>query len=160
MDYTVIETPLGSLMLAGVGETLSLVNFYDDYSAAHPEALAGWAFSTRCLRRAQSQFQQYFDHKRSHFDLDLDIRGTQFQRSVLKAVAAIPYGQTMSYGEIAALLGRPKAARAVGRANGNNRLPIVIPCHRVIASDGRLTGYNNGGISIKQKLIDHERAAS
>lgn len=157
MEYTTIETQFGSLLLAGQGEALSLISFYDDeYRAAHRQSMADWVPSSHCLQRAKEQLSEYFSGQRTQFDLELNIAGTAFQQLVLSAVSNIPYGQTKSYGEIAGLLGKPKAARAVGSANRSNRLPIVIPCHRVVGQDGRLVGYNNGGVSIKRKLIDYE----
>lgn len=98
------------------------------------------------------QLQEYFDGRRLIFELPLDLRGSSFQKVVWNAVAAIPFGRTASYGQIAQLIGRPGASRAVGAANGQNPLPIVIPCHRVIGADGSLTGYSSG-LPIKRQLL-------
>ena len=103
---------------------------------------------------AQEQIEAYLDGHRTHFDLKLDLRGTPFQKKALQAVAAIPYGETRTYGEIAKTLGRPRAARAVGSANARNCLPLVIPCHRVVAAHG-LGGYA-GGLELKRKLLKLE----
>lgn len=100
----------------------------------------------------ERQLTEYLEGRRRVFELDLDLRGTDFQKEVWGAVAAVPYGQTATYGEIAHLIGRPRASRAVGAANGANPIPIVIPCHRVIGADGSLTGYG-GGLPTKRRLL-------
>jgi methylated-DNA-[protein]-cysteine S-methyltransferase len=104
---------------------------------------------------AVEQLEQYFAGERVEFDLALDMHGTQFQRDVWDALLTIPYGETCSYGEIAKRIGRPDRARAVGAANGSNPVSIIVPCHRVIGSDGSLTGYG-GGLPRKRWLLDHE----
>ncbi len=101
------------------------------------------------------QLDEYFAGRRRGFDLELAPRGTDFQLRVWRALAEIPYGETVSYADIAERLGRPGAARAVGRANGTNPIPIVVPCHRVIGADGSLTGYG-GGLPIKRALLELE----
>ena len=111
------------------------------------------------LREALEQLEEYFEGKRREFDLPLQLSGTPFQMRVWRALQAIPYGETRSYGEVARMVGCPKAARAVGAANGANPLAIVVPCHRVIQSDGRLGGYG-GGLRLKQFLLDLERRVS
>ena len=109
------------------------------------------------LDAAEAQLAEYFAGTRRTFDLDLDPAGTDFQLRAWKALRRIPYGQTISYGEQAAELGDPGAARAVGAANGRNPLSIVVPCHRVVAASGALTGFA-GGLDTKAWLLDHERA--
>lgn len=104
---------------------------------------------------ALDQIAEYLGRYRREFDLPLDVHGTDFQRHMWAAVAAIPYGETRTYADIAQLIGKPKAVRAVGAANGANPLPLVVPCHRVIGSDGSLTGYG-GGLDVKRKLLDME----
>jgi O-6-methylguanine DNA methyltransferase len=106
--------------------------------------------------RAIGQLQEYFEGKRERFDLPLDLRGTPFQLRVWRALQAIPFGQTRSYKDIASELGHPAAFRAVGRANGSNPVPIVIPCHRVLRSDGGLGGFSSG-LDIKVQLLAMER---
>ena len=101
------------------------------------------------------QIAEYLAGRRREFDLPLDVRGTDFQRRAWAAVAAIPYGQTRTYSQVAQAIGRPAAVRAVGAANGANPLPLVVPCHRVLGSDGSLTGYG-GGLDVKRKLLDME----
>jgi O-6-methylguanine DNA methyltransferase len=105
---------------------------------------------------ALDQIAEYLAGRRREFDLPLDVRGTDFQRRMWAAVAAIPYGQTRTYADIARVLGQPRAVRAVGAANGANPLPLIVPCHRVIGSDGSLTGYG-GGLDVKRKLLEMEQ---
>lgn len=106
---------------------------------------------------AMRQIREYFEGRRRIFDLPLDLRGSSFQKAVWTTVERVPYGRTASYSEIAVLLGRPKACRAVGAANGANPIPIVIPCHRIVGANGSLTGYG-GGVSSKRWLLVHEGA--
>ncbi len=110
------------------------------------------------LRAAATQLDEYFAGTRREFDLPLDLRGTLFQNRTWSALAEIPYGATVSYAEQACRLGVPRAARAVGAANGSNPLPIVLPCHRVIGANGALTGYG-GGLEVKRWLLAHEAGA-
>ena len=107
------------------------------------------------LCEATRQLREYFAGERGRFELRLAARGTEFQRRVWRELERIPYGQTRSYGQIAAAVGAPRSVRAVGAANGRNPLPIVVPCHRVIGADGRLTGYG-GGLPLKQLLLELE----
>ena len=107
------------------------------------------------LDETERQLDRYFEGTLTEFDLPLGPRGTPFQQQVWAALCDIPYGETISYGELARRVGRPGSARAVGAANGSNPISIIIPCHRVIGSDGRLTGYG-GGIDRKAWLLDHE----
>jgi O-6-methylguanine DNA methyltransferase len=104
---------------------------------------------------ALDQVAEYLNGARREFDLPLDLRGTEFQRRVWATVAGIPYGQTRTYADIARAIGKPKAVRAVGAANGANPLPLVVPCHRVLGSDGSLTGYG-GGLDVKRQLLEME----
>jgi methylated-DNA-[protein]-cysteine S-methyltransferase len=146
---TQLESPVGPLGLIASDDALIAIDF---------DAAAG-ASDDRdhpLLARARRQLSEYFAGSRSVFDLPLAPEGSQWQRAVWTALGAIPFASTLSYAEIARALGRPKAARAVGAANGKNPIPIVIPCHRVIGADGSLTGYG-GGIEKKRWLIAHER---
>jgi O-6-methylguanine DNA methyltransferase len=104
---------------------------------------------------ALDQIAEYLDGQRREFDLPLDVRGTEFQRRAWAAVAAIPYGEMRTYADIARMIGKPQAVRAVGAANGANPLPLVVPCHRVLGSDGSLTGYG-GGLDVKRRLLEME----
>lgn len=107
------------------------------------------------LEEAYKQLDEYFKGERKEFDLKLSLQGTTFQKEVWKELMNIPYGQVATYKQVAVAIGNPKAVRAVGNANNKNKLPIVIPCHRVIGSNGKLVGYA-GGLSVKQWLLNHE----
>lgn len=154
MYYTCLETPIGVLLLAGEGGALREIRFPKNGRAASPEV--GWRESSAELDSAIRQLTEYFAGGRRKFDLRLELDGTEFQRAVWQEVARIPYGETRSYGDIARAIGRPSACRAVGAANGRNPIPIVIPCHRVIGSDRRLTGFG-GGLDIKEALLALEQ---
>lgn len=125
----------------------------------HPGRWERWPGGTGAglMDAAVMQAEEYFSGRLLEFDLPLQFDGTAFQKSVWKQLQRIPYGETLSYGEVAAAIGKPKAVRAVGAANGRNHLPIVVPCHRVIGSDGKLTGFG-GGMTLKQSLLKHEAA--
>jgi methylated-DNA-[protein]-cysteine S-methyltransferase len=150
MRYAVIETPLGELTLASTPRGLTSIYF----GRTLPE---GGVVDVESNRVYINQIEEYFLGRRTAFDFPLDLRGTDFQVAVWRELLEIPYGQTRTYGEIAKKLGKPRAARAVGMANHDNRIPIVVPCHRVVGHDGSLTGYA-GGLQIKQQLLDHERS--
>ena len=107
------------------------------------------------LNRAIEQLEEYFRGERSEFDIRLDLEGSEFQRLVWRALAAIPFGETRSYGAVARAVGRPSAARAVGAATGRNPAPIIVPCHRVVGASGALTGFA-GGLDTKRALLAHE----
>lgn len=111
------------------------------------------------LRQAVLQLEEYFDGRRTSFDLPLDLRGTEFQQLAWRALASIPYGETTSYGVQAARIGRSRAVRAVGAANGRNPISIVLPCHRVVGADGSLTGFA-GGIETKRELLAFEKKSA
>lgn len=116
--------------------------------------------SSPVLDKARKQLDEYFAGKRKNFQIPVLMEGTQFQQSVWDAVNGIPFGKVLSYGEVGHETGRPTAGRAVGGAVGANPVPIIIPCHRVLASDGRITGYSGGnGIETKAWLLDHEGIA-
>jgi methylated-DNA-[protein]-cysteine S-methyltransferase len=150
MYYCYLPTPIGDLLLAGDDEALSLVGFPDGKMRYEPEP--AWVQDEAPFAAARQQLNEYFAGKRKHFDLPLKLNGTEFQLQVLDELQRIPYGETTSYGDIANRIGRPKAVRAVGRANGRNPIPIIVPCHRVIGSNGSLTGFG-GGIGAKQALL-------
>ncbi len=150
MYYCFLETPIGELLLAGENGALSMIGFPKGSMRREPEP--DWIFNEQPLAEACSQLREYFAGERREFDLPLQLNGTEFQVSVLEALQEIPYGQTTSYGEIAKRIGRPKAVRAVGAANGRNPIPIVVPCHRVIGSTGDLTGFG-GGLDTKEALL-------
>lgn len=156
--YTYIDTPVGKLMLAGCDDHgLRYIAFQCGKGALAPKP--EWKQSASPFRAVERQLREYFQGKRTDFDLHLHPKGTPFQQAVWQALLKIPYGQTRSYGDIARAVGRPTAVRAVGLANGRNPLPIVVPCHRVIGADGNLVGYG-GGLHVKQALLDREREVS
>lgn len=153
--YTTVDSPLGPILLAGNNEGLRELNFQE---GKRPTPIgADWEKNAAPFAETVAQLQAYFDGELQEFDLPLAPTGTPFQITVWRELQAIPYGETISYGELARRIGKPKAARAVGSANGANPLPLVVPCHRVVGSDGRLTGYG-GGLPIKEALLAHERS--
>jgi methylated-DNA-[protein]-cysteine S-methyltransferase len=157
MIYTTMPSPIGRLTLTGDGHALTSIYFErDERLPRRPPA--DWREDARGLRDARAQLQDYFAGKRTSFDLPLALNGTPFQLKVWRALLRIPFGATASYGDIAAAIGRPGASRAVGGANHRNPIPIVVPCHRVIGSDGSLTGYG-GGEDRKRRLLALERPA-
>jgi methylated-DNA-[protein]-cysteine S-methyltransferase len=157
MLYCRIPSPLGPLLLAGDEDALRIVHFDQP---GRPATLGeGWEESEKPFADARRQLEQYFQGKLRTFDLALRPEGTPFQLKVWKALRRIPYGETRSYLDIAERLGDSRAVRAVGAANGRNPIPIIIPCHRVIGSNGSLTGYG-GGIQIKARLLALEGAAA
>lgn len=152
--YSLLDSPIGELLLTGDGTSVTAI-----WMLSHRSE---WK-QTQTLRRddgalgsTRAQLTAYFAGERFDFDLPLAPAGTSFQRKVWNALCEIPYGATISYGEMARRIGQPTAARAVGLANGSNPLPIVVPCHRVIGADGSLTGFG-GGIERKRWLLAHER---
>jgi methylated-DNA-[protein]-cysteine S-methyltransferase len=152
--YTIHPSPLGDLLLTMGDGGLTGV-----YMHAHdPRPLPGCARDEAPFAAATAQLDEYFAGERTTFDLRLAPSGTPFELRVWDELKRIPYGQTTTYGELARLLGRPGAARAVGRANGRNPISIVVPCHRVIGASGALTGYA-GGLERKQALLALEGAA-
>ncbi|MHB8079166.1 MAG: methylated-DNA--[protein]-cysteine S-methyltransferase [Candidatus Krumholzibacteriia bacterium] len=145
----VVPSPLGPLRLTGDGAALTAIDFH-----AGGRAAAGRP-ADPLLREAARQLAAYFAGRLRVFDLPLAPHGTPFRRAVWEALLGVPWGATASYGQIARRIGRPRAVRAVGAANGANPLPIVIPCHRIVGADGSLTGYA-GGLAIKAQLLELE----
>jgi methylated-DNA-[protein]-cysteine S-methyltransferase len=157
MNYQYLETPIGKLLIAGDGETVRVIAFPKNGCPRDPQP--GWIEgSTGAIEETARQLREYFTGRRREFELPLAPEGTKFQKSVWRELQGIPYGRTISYGELARRVGNPKASRAVGAANGANPIPIVIPCHRVIGANGKLTGFG-GGLPIKEKLLDLESRA-
>jgi methylated-DNA-[protein]-cysteine S-methyltransferase len=148
------STPVGRLRLAGDEEGLRSISFQNRFQPA--ELAEGWQRIREPFREAIVQLDAYFAGELRLFDLVLAPEGTPFQREVWSTLTTIPYGETLSYGELARRLGRSNASRAVGAANGRNPIPIIIPCHRVIGADGSLTGFG-GGLEIKRRLLELER---
>ena len=154
MFYDIIDTPLGQMTL--IGDEHSLIHI-ELPEAKRPLMLASeWRRDANRFSEERRQFDQYFSGTSNTFDLPLAPSGTPFQKEVWRALCDIGYGETISYGELASRIGRPKASRAVGLANGANPLSIIVPCHRVIGANGSLTGYG-GGMNAKRWLLDHEK---
>jgi methylated-DNA-[protein]-cysteine S-methyltransferase len=150
-----IDSPVGALLLAGDSRGLTRLHFQAGPDPLRPPA--GWRQDAAAFVQTIGQLDEYFAGKRRTFQLPLAPAGTAFQLSVWQALRAIPYGDTVSYGQLAHQLGLPNGARAVGLANGANPLPIIVPCHRVIGADGSLTGFG-GGLPIKRALLSLEGA--
>jgi methylated-DNA-[protein]-cysteine S-methyltransferase len=152
--YTTMDSPIGELLLVGDGETLSGLYMQD---GRKPKRIAAnWSESSAAFAGVKRQLEEYFAGERTTFEVKLAPEGAPFEREVWHALEAIPYGETVSYGEIARRVGQPTAARAVGTANGRNPISVIVPCHRVIGADGSLTGYG-GGLERKRLLLELER---
>lgn len=151
--YTELDSPIGRLTLTGNGRALTGVHLAERPTAGGRRDDG----DDEALREARRQFAEYFAGERRVFDLPLEALGTAFQRGVWQALRDIPHAETISYGELARRIGNPQARRAVGLANGRNPLPIVVPCHRVIGTNGRLVGFR-GGLERKRWLLAHEQA--
>ena len=150
MYYCYLPTPIGDLLLAGTEDALAFVGFPEGPMRRDPDP--AWIFSEKPFAAARRELTEYFAGERKSFGLKLAPTGTEFQLDVLRELQKIPYGTTTSYADIASRIGRPKAVRAVGAANGRNPIPIIIPCHRVIGSGGALTGFG-GGLPTKEALL-------
>ena len=146
-----LKTPIGYLELLGSSKGLQRINFLDFSVKIHR--------IPSCLNEAVNQLEEYFYGRLNEFSVPLDFVGTSFQLKVWEELQKIPYGSTVSYLEIAQRLGNTNTFRAVGGANANNPLPIIVPCHRVIGSNGKLVGYA-GGLKRKKWLLEHENAFS
>lgn len=151
--YRSMDSPVGKLTLAGTAGRLRHLRMVDQ---TYEPSRVGWEPDDAAFPDAVDQLEQYFRGERREFRLELDLVGTAFQRRVWEALLTIPYGETRSYGQIAAQLDAPGASRAVGLANGHNPIGIIVPCHRVIGANGSLTGYG-GGLDKKRALLDMER---
>lgn len=155
-QYTVIDSPYGPLTLVADGDILSGLYMTDQRHRPAVETFGDRVDGGGVLAEAGEQLEAYFAGRLKKFTLELGPHGTAFQRRVWDLLTDIPYGETRTYGELAADLGNPKASRAVGLANGRNPIGIVIPCHRVVGASGDLTGYG-GGLRRKQRLLELER---
>jgi methylated-DNA-[protein]-cysteine S-methyltransferase len=152
--FSYFESPVGTLLLAGDGSGLRQIVFPAGGRPAPADK--AWTNESSALSEPVRQLRAYFGGEIEEFDLSLAPEGTPFQQKVWHELCRIPYGETISYGELARRIGNPNASRAVGLANGSNPIPIIIPCHRVIGSNGKLTGYG-GGLPIKEKLLALEK---
>jgi len=157
MHYSYMDSPVGRLLLAGSREAIAFIRFSTGARAGGADA--GWVRDDAQFVQLRRQLEEYFSGHRQHFDLPLAPSVSEFQGRVLTELQRIPYGETRSYQDIARAIGNPKAVRAVGGANGSNPIPIVIPCHRVVGSNGTLTGFG-GGLEAKRFLLDLERRHS
>ena len=144
------QSPIGAVEILGTQDGVFAMNFVDNPGSTDVELPAA-------LKECIKQVGEYFKAERKEFSVKLSLRGTDFQISVWRQLLTVPYGKTASYGEIAAAIGNPAACRAVGAANGKNPISIIVPCHRIIGSNGTLTGYG-GGLWRKEWLLKHERA--
>jgi methylated-DNA-[protein]-cysteine S-methyltransferase len=158
LAYKIIESPVGKLKLVASDKGLVAILWDNDrpHRGVPPNELVA---NDRhfVLVETERQLREYFAGKRKAFNVSLDMRGTRFQKDVWEALLAIPFGETRSYGQIANQLGNPRATRAVGAANGKNPVSIIVPCHRVIGSSGRLTGFG-GGLETKARLLNLENS--
>ena len=152
--YAEMESPVGGLRLVGDGEKLRQVWFLEGRRRKGPDE--DWKRNERLFAEAVRQLRAYFAGELREFDLPLEMEGTEFQLAVWQELRRIPYGETTTYLELAKRIRNPKAVRAVGLANGQNPIPIIVPCHRVIGSDGSLTGFG-GGMENKRRLLELER---
>jgi methylated-DNA-[protein]-cysteine S-methyltransferase len=155
LAYKTIESPVGKLKLVASDKALVAILWEKDNP--HRVRLTELVANDRhpVLVETERQLGEYFAGKRKMFSVDLDMRGTSFQKDVWEALLAIPFGETRSYGQLAEQLGKPRATRAVGAANGRNPISIIVPCHRVIGSSGKLTGFA-GGLEVKAQLLGLE----
>lgn len=154
--WTLIESPLGELLLTSTGESLTGLSIRP--TMAEKKELCQGEQLERVFSATKKQLHEYFLNKRKSFDLPLTLRGTEFQTKVWRALQNIPHGKTISYRTLAEKVGKPSASRAVGNANGKNPVPIIVPCHRVVAHDGGIGGYT-GGLDKKRLLLDLESGA-
>ena len=157
MNFDMMESPVGELLIVADDVAVRMISF--DKGELSGETAKGWRRGGALVAEARRQLGEYFQGRRRQFDLPLAPSGTPFQLRAWQALRDIPYGATRSYGEQARAMGQPRAVRAVGAANGRNPIAIVVPCHRVIGGDGKLTGYG-GGLDVKQYLLDLEQRPS
>lgn len=153
--FTFFRSPIGEIMLTSNGSALT--GLYNENARHSPNVSSEWEETDELsiFKTAKTQLREYFDGERKSFDLQFETAGTQFQKEVWEQLLKIPFGETLTYRDIAHRIGRPKAVRAVGAANGKNPISIMIPCHRVIGRNGNLTGYA-GGLDRKNFLLELE----
>lgn len=153
MYYCYFKSPVGTLLLTG-NELLE--NLYFPLGKTRVEPEKEWIHSKEKFMKALFQLEAYFNGELTRFDLELNVSGTDFQKKVWQELVKIPYGETISYSELAKRIGNPNASRAVGMANGKNPISIIVPCHRVIGKNGSLTGFG-GGLEAKKNLLELEK---
>jgi methylated-DNA-[protein]-cysteine S-methyltransferase len=151
--YTTVDSPIGELLLLGEGDVLH--GLYMQEGRKPIRIRPTWQHDDSAFPEVRKQLAEYFAGERTNFDIPMHLEGSGFQRTVWHALTEIPYGETISYGELARGIGRPDLARAVGTANGQNPIAVIVPCHRVIGSDGKLVGYG-GGLENKRRLLELE----
>jgi methylated-DNA-[protein]-cysteine S-methyltransferase len=157
--YGTVESELGTIYIVIENDLVSAVHIGDeDFHKHERDQKPIFSLDNELVKEAVQQMEDYFSNRRKHFDLPLQMEGTEFQRSVWKVLHSIPFGTTYSYQEVAEKIGNSKAVRAIGQANKANRLPIIIPCHRVIGKNMKLTGYAGTRTDIKEKLLTLEGA--
>ena len=154
-DYCYCKTPIGELLLTGKKGYLERIYF--PKTASQTVIEERWELTEEPFADVLQQLKEYFAGRLQKFNVKINLRGTDFQLRVWRELQQIPYGQTASYGEIAKRINSPKACRAVGGANNKNPVPIIVPCHRIIGSDGSLTGFG-GGLELKRNLLRREKA--
>ena len=153
MIFTTVDSPIGQLLLLGDGRVLHGLHMQD---GRRPLTVRqSWTRDDDAYPEARAQLREYFAGERTRFEIPMQLDGTGFQRTVWHELTRIPYGETISYGELARRIGRPDLARAVGTANGQNPIAVVVPCHRVIGANGKLVGYG-GGLENKRRLLELE----
>lgn len=155
--HTIVDSPIGPITLVAIDGVLAGVHMHEQRHRPDPEMFGSRDDSS--FTAVATQLEEYFAGRRTVFDVPMTMIGTPFQRTVWRALCDIPYGETVSYGELARQIGQPTASRAVGLANGRNPISIIVPCHRVIGADGSLTGYG-GGLARKQHLLGFEQQVS
>jgi methylated-DNA-[protein]-cysteine S-methyltransferase len=153
MIYTTMDSPIGELLLLGDGDVLH--GLYMQAGLRPIRINPRWVRDDNAFADVRQQLDEYFAGERSSFDIQMHLEGTAFQRTVWHALTEIPYGETISYGELARRIGQPDMARAVGTANGQNPIAVIVPCHRVIGANGKLVGYG-GGLDNKRRLLELE----
>ena len=153
--YTYYQSPYGQMTIQA--NDTGLLGAWFEIQTTQPQDLGAYSDEHAVLNQTKLQLEEYFSGRRTQFDLPLAAKGTDFQQSVWQALCKIPYGETWSYQQLADEIGNPKAVRAVGLANGKNPISVIVPCHRVIGKNGKLTGYA-GGVEAKEKLLQLERS--
>ena len=151
IGQTYLKTPVGWLCIKGSDQGITIVDFMEETPPLHYESAV-----PDIVEICKQQLEEYFEGSRKVFDIPVVLKGTEFQRNVWTHLLSLPFGKTVSYDEMARALGNPKSVRAVGSANGQNPVPVIVPCHRVIGADGNLVGYS-GKQWRKQWLLDHEQ---
>ncbi|MGL6173929.1 MAG: methylated-DNA--[protein]-cysteine S-methyltransferase [Cellulosilyticaceae bacterium] len=155
--YEISNTPVGEICVLTTDEEIIEINLFKDEWQQRLEEFPDIKKGSNIGKEANLQLKEYFQGKRKEFNLPFKIVGTEYREKVWRAVAQIPYGQVVSYQDVAIQIGNPKSVRAIGQANRVNRMPIIIPCHRVIGKSGKMVGYAGDRINIKEYLLEHEK---